>query len=73
MLNCSVAGARQSFQFFRQNKDLNILRQNTWFLENSRALSKFLCGIFALLNKYYQIITTTVHKKTILFQPRKPL
>ena len=31
-----VAGARQSFQFFRQK---------TWFLENNRALSKFLYGV----------------------------
>ena len=30
-----VVGARQSFQFFGQK---------TWFLENNRALSKFLCG-----------------------------
>ena len=30
-----VVGARQSFQIFRQN---------TWFLENNRALSKFLFG-----------------------------
>ena len=39
-----VVGARQSFQ---------ILRQNAWFLENNRALSKFLYEIkriFALLN-----------------------
>ena len=31
LLNCMVLGA----QFFRQN---------TWFLKNNRALSKFLCG-----------------------------
>ena len=31
-----VVGARKSFQFFRQN---------TWFLKNNRALSKFLYGI----------------------------
>ena len=31
-----VVGARQSFQFFRQK---------TWFLENNRALPKFLYGI----------------------------
>ena len=42
-LNFMAVGARQSFQF---------LRQNTWFLENSRALSKFLCGI---LHYFYQI------------------
>ena len=43
-----VAGARQSFQIFRQN---------TWFLENNRVLSKFLYVTFALLNCYYQIVT----------------
>ena len=31
-----VVGARQSFQLFRQK---------TWFLENNRALSKFLYGV----------------------------
>ena len=36
ILNCRVAGARQIFQIFRQN---------TWFLENNRILSKILCGI----------------------------
>ena len=35
-----VVGARQSFQ---------IIRQNTWFLENNRALSKFLYGILHYL------------------------
>ena len=33
ILNCGVVGAHQSFQIFRQN---------TWFLENNRTLSKFL-------------------------------
>ena len=36
-----VVRARQSFQFFRQN---------TWFLENDRALSDFFVWDFALLN-----------------------
>ena len=36
ILNSAVVGARQSFQFFRQK---------TWFLENNRALSKFLYGV----------------------------
>ena len=35
-LNVMVAGAQQSFQFFKQN---------IWFLENDRALSKFLYRI----------------------------
>ena len=35
-----VIGARQSFQF---------LRQNTWFLENNKALSKFLYEILHYL------------------------
>ena len=40
LLKSMVVGARQSFQFFRQN---------TWFLENNRALSKFLYGILHYL------------------------
>ena len=40
LLKSMVAGTRQSFQFFRQN---------TWFLENNRALSKFLYGILHYL------------------------
>ena len=35
-----VIGAPQSFQIFRQN---------TWFIENNRALSKFLYGILHYL------------------------
>ena len=40
ILNCRVVGTRQSFQ---------ILRQKTWFLETSRALSKLLYGILHYL------------------------
>ena len=40
ILNCRVVGVCQSFQIFRQN---------TWFLENNRALSKFLYGILHYL------------------------
>ena len=40
VLNCRVVGARQSFQIFREN---------TWFLENKRALSNFLYGILHYL------------------------
>ena len=36
ILNSMVVGARQSFQFFGQK---------AWFLENNRALSKFLYGV----------------------------
>ena len=36
-----IVGARQSFQIFIQN---------TWFLENNRALSKFFYWDFALIN-----------------------
>ena len=43
ILNCRVVGARQSFQIFRQN---------TWFLENNRALPKLFYGIL-----YYLIST----------------
>ena len=40
ILNCRIVGARQSFQVFRQN---------TWFLENNRAFSKFWYGILHYL------------------------
>ena len=40
ILNCRIVGACQSFQ---------IVRQNTWFLENNRPLSKFLCEILHYL------------------------
>ena len=40
ILNFKVVGARQSFQNFRQK---------TWFLKNSRALSKFLYDILHYL------------------------
>ena len=36
ILSCSIVETPQSFQIFRQN---------TWFLKNNRALSKFLYGI----------------------------
>ena len=36
ILNCRIIGARQGYQTFRQN---------TWFLEDNRALSKLLYGI----------------------------
>ena len=49
-----VVGARQSFQFFRQE---------TLFLENNRTLSKFLHGILHYLFEHYQIIIKSVHKK----------
>ena len=45
-----VVGARHSFQFFRQK---------TWFLENNRALSKYLYGVSHYLKLvsaiFYQI------------------
>ena len=56
-----IVGARQSFQIFIQN---------TWFLENNRALSKFFYWDFALINIKLQQNQST--KKTILCQPRKP-
>ena len=50
-----VVGARESFQFFRQK---------TWFLENNRALSKFLYEVWHyLINYCYQITIKSVHKK----------
>ena len=50
-----VVGARQRVQFFRQK---------IWFLENNRALPKFLYGASHYLN---QIIIKSVHEKTILY------
>ena len=41
ILKCRVVGARQSFETFKQN---------IWFLENNRVLSKFLYGILHCLN-----------------------
>ena len=41
ILNSVAVGARQSFQFFKEK---------TWFLENDRALSKFLSGILHYLS-----------------------
>ena len=49
-----VVGARQNFQFFRQN---------TWFLENNRALSQFLYWIL-----HYLISITKLQES----QPIKP-
>ena len=40
ILNCGVVGAHHSFEIFRQN---------TWFLEDNRALSNFLYGILHYL------------------------
>ena len=44
-----VVGAHQNFHFFTQN---------TWFLENNRALSKFLYGVL-----HYLISITKLSKK----------
>ena len=41
-----VAGARQSFQIFRQN---------TWFLESNRALSKFVYWILHYLVSIFKL------------------
>ena len=49
LIQSLVVGARQSFQFFRQN---------TWFLENNRELPKFLCCIL-----HYLIIITKLQRK----------
>ena len=51
--NSVVVEANQSFQFFRQN---------TWFLENNGALSKFLYGKFHHLID----ITKLQNKKSVL-------
>ena len=39
-IKLQIVGTRQSFKIFRQN---------TWFLENERALPKFLLGILHYL------------------------
>ena len=57
MLNSVVVEACQSFQF---------LRQNTLFLENNRALPKFLNGIlhYLLLTNYNKI---SLYKSSFIF------
>ena len=54
VFNFTVVGAHQSSQFFRQN---------TWFLENNGALSKFFYGIL-----HYFISIIKLYKN----QPLKP-
>ena len=55
ILNSRVNGARQSFQIFRQN---------VWFLENNRALSKFLYEIshylISTIKKYWATLKNKV-------------
>ena len=46
ILNCRVLGARQNSQIFRQN---------TWFVENNRALSKLLYGILHYLTSIIKL------------------
>ena len=46
----------QNFEFFGSN---------TWFLENNRALSKFLYRILHYLISNYQVIKGSVHKSQI--------
>ena len=65
ILNCRVVGAHPSFHIFRQN---------TWFLKNNKALSRFLYGILHYLISIIKLqLTKSVHKKTILYQLHKPL
>ena len=52
LLKSTAAGACQSFQIFRQN---------TWFLENNRALSKFLYEIL-----HYLISITILYKNQFI-------
>ena len=56
-MNCRVGGARQSFQIFRQN---------TWFLEISRALSDFFNGI-----SHYLISIIKLQKNQSIKKQRK--
>ena len=55
LLKSTVVGARQSFQFFRQN---------IWFLENSTALPNFLFGIL-----HYLISITKLQKGNQSIKP----
>ena len=44
--------------------------QKTWFLENNRALSKFLYGVLHYLisiMKYYEIMIKSIDKKIVLY------
>ena len=54
-----VVGARQSFQFFRQI---------TWFLENNRALSKFLHGTLHHLISMTKLCKKALHKTQFYFK-----
>ena len=54
ILNCRVVGAHKSFQIFRKN---------TRFLENNKALSKFLRGILHYIISTIKIKIKSVHKK----------
>ena len=47
ILNCRVVGVHQSFYIFRQNN---------WFLENNRALSKFLYGTLYYLISIIKLV-----------------
>ena len=58
VLNCRVVGTRQSFQVFRQN---------TWFLENNRALHKFLHGILHYLISIIELHQNQSIKKQFYF------
>ena len=53
-----IVGARQSFQIFRQK---------TWFLENNRALPKFLYGILHYLISIIELQQNQSIKKQFYF------
>ena len=57
IFNPVVVGTRQSFQFFRQN---------TWYLENNRDLSKFLYGVSHYLISILKLL------KISQYNPGKP-
>ena len=57
ILTSRIAGARQSFQIFRQN---------TWFLKSNRAMSKFLYDILHYLISIIKLNKISPYK-TILF------
>ena len=53
-----VVGARQNFRFFREN---------TWFLENNRTLSKVRCGILHYLISIIKLLKKKTVYKTQFF------
>ena len=64
VLNPTVVRARQSFIFFRQN---------TWFLENNGALSRFLYGILHNLISIIKLLKISFLKPNFILTTRATL